>query len=211
VVIGETAEIGDDCTIYQGVTLGGTSLTRGAKRHPTLERGVIVGAGAQVLGGFTVGEYAKVGSNAVLVKPVPPGATAVGNPAHIIEKSTRLQEASSAHLFAAYGVTPNADDPVTKALHGLLERCWRRKPSRSRRWPPPSRTPVLLVRSCPTLINSTQNNSTSWSAERRAGAPGYGMAEICSKAINSTRLRVLAVLAEKNSSRPTTIRCRSTR
>jgi serine O-acetyltransferase len=122
VVIGETAEIGDDCTIYQGVTLGGTSLTRGAKRHPTLERGVIVGAGAQVLGNFTVGEYAKVGSNAVLVRPVPPGATAVGNPAHIIEKSTRLQEASSAHLFSAYGVTPNADDPVTKALHGLLER-----------------------------------------------------------------------------------------
>ncbi|HEY5799853.1 MAG TPA: serine O-acetyltransferase, partial [Burkholderiaceae bacterium] len=67
VVIGETAVIGDDCTIYQGVTLGGTSLTKGAKRHPTLEKGVIVGAGAQVLGNFTVGEYAKVGSNAVLV------------------------------------------------------------------------------------------------------------------------------------------------
>src|SRR5712671_5539839 len=73
VVVGETAEIGDDCTIYQGVTLGGTSLTRGAKRHPTLERGVIVGANSQVLGGFTVGEGARVGSNAVVVKPVPPG------------------------------------------------------------------------------------------------------------------------------------------
>ena len=73
VVIGETAEIGDDCTIYQGVTLGGTSLYRGTKRHPTLGRGVVVGAGAKVLGGFTVGEGAKVGSNAVVVKPVPAG------------------------------------------------------------------------------------------------------------------------------------------
>ncbi|HXZ10165.1 MAG TPA: serine O-acetyltransferase, partial [Paraburkholderia sp.] len=83
VVVGETAEIGDDCTIYQGVTLGGTSLTRGAKRHPTLERGVIVGAGAKVLGGFTIGAEAKIGSNAVVVKPVPAGGTAVGNPARI--------------------------------------------------------------------------------------------------------------------------------
>jgi serine O-acetyltransferase len=81
VVIGETAEVGDDCTIYQGVTLGGTSLSRGAKRHPTLEAGVIVGAGAKVLGGFTVGKLAKIGSNAVVVKPVPAGGTAVGNPA----------------------------------------------------------------------------------------------------------------------------------
>src|SRR4051812_20207371 len=71
VVIGETAEVGDDCTIYQGVTLGGTSLVKGAKRHPTLERGVLIGAGAKVLGGFTVGEGATVGSNAVVVKPVP--------------------------------------------------------------------------------------------------------------------------------------------
>ena len=70
VVIGETAEVGDDCTIYQGVTLGGTSLSKGKKRHPTLERGVIIGAGAKVLGSFTVGEMAKVGSNAVVVKPV---------------------------------------------------------------------------------------------------------------------------------------------
>ena len=84
VVIGETAVVGDDCTIYQGVTLGGTTLVAGTKRHPTLERGVIVGAGAQVLGGFTVGEYAKIGSNAVVVKPVPAGATAVGNPAHLV-------------------------------------------------------------------------------------------------------------------------------
>src|SRR5436309_5764681 len=75
VVIGETAEIGDECTIYQGVTLGGTSLYKGAKRHPTLGRGVVVSAGAKVLGGFTVGEGARVGSNAVVVKEVPAGAT----------------------------------------------------------------------------------------------------------------------------------------
>ncbi|MDB5960002.1 MAG: cysE [Massilia sp.] len=117
VVIGETAVVGDDCTIYQGVTLGGTSLTSGTKRHPTLERGVIVGAGAQVLGSFTVGEYAKVGSNAVVVKPVPAGATAVGNPAHIVRKDI---DSRSAHMFAAYGVTPNGDDPLSKALHGLI-------------------------------------------------------------------------------------------
>jgi serine O-acetyltransferase len=110
VVIGETAEVGDDCTIYQGVTLGGTSLHTGAKRHPTLGRGVIVGAGAKVLGGFTVGEYAKVGSNAVLLKPVPPGATAVGNPAHIVQKEANAVP----NPFAAYGVTPNGDDPLSR-------------------------------------------------------------------------------------------------
>jgi serine O-acetyltransferase len=84
VVIGETAEIGDGCTIYQGVTLGGTSLDKGAKRHPTLGRDVVVGASAKVLGGFNVGDGAKIGSSAVVTKPVPPGATAVGNPARII-------------------------------------------------------------------------------------------------------------------------------
>jgi serine O-acetyltransferase len=118
VVIGETAVVGDDCTIYQGVTLGGTTLVAGTKRHPTLERGVIVGAGAQVLGAFTVGEYAKVGSNAVVVKPVPAGATAVGNPAHIVRKE---EQARSARMFAAYGVTPNGDDPLSKALRNLID------------------------------------------------------------------------------------------
>ena len=117
VVIGETAVVGDDCTIYQGVTLGGTTLVAGTKRHPTLERGVIVGAGAQVLGAFTVGEYAKVGSNAVVVKPVPAGATAVGNPAHIVRKE---EQTRSAQMFAAYGVTPNGDDPLSKALRNLI-------------------------------------------------------------------------------------------
>lgn len=121
VVIGETAEIGDDCTIYQGVTLGGTSLTRGAKRHPTLEAGVIVGAGAQVLGSFTVGAGAKIGSNSVVVKPVPAGATAVGNPAHLVRKDNAVPESAGAQLFAAYGVTQNADDPISKVLHKLVD------------------------------------------------------------------------------------------
>jgi serine O-acetyltransferase len=125
VVIGETAEIGDDCTIYQGVTLGGTSLARGAKRHPTLEPGVIVGAGAQVLGGFTVGEGAKIGSNAVVVKSVPAGATVVGNPARVIVGTGAAGEEGAAHSlkpeFSAYGITPNADDPVSLAIHGLID------------------------------------------------------------------------------------------
>jgi serine O-acetyltransferase len=122
VVIGETAMIGEGCTIYQGVTLGGTSLAKGAKRHPTLGRGVIVGAGAKVLGGFTVGDGAKVGSNAVVTKPVPAGATAVGNPARIVERSA-VQDArgqAAARMFAAYGVVPNGDDPLSQALHGLI-------------------------------------------------------------------------------------------
>ncbi|WP_429279065.1 serine O-acetyltransferase [Paraburkholderia sp. GAS41] len=129
VVVGETAEIGDDCTIYQGVTLGGTSLTRGAKRHPTLERGVIVGAGAKVLGGFTIGAEAKIGSNAVVVKPVPAGGTAVGNPARVIVPAavpaaaarSGAKPAPERAAFCAYGITPNADDPVSLAIHGLID------------------------------------------------------------------------------------------
>ena len=104
VVIGETAEIGDDCTIYQGVTLGGTRLYKGAKRHPTLGKGVVVGAGAQVLGGFTVGDHARIGSNAVVVKPVPAGATAVGNPARIVEHQP---EKGSAADSSSQGVLLN--------------------------------------------------------------------------------------------------------
>jgi serine O-acetyltransferase len=97
VVIGETAEIGDDCTIYQGVTLGGTRLYKGAKRHPTLGQGVVVGAGAQVLGGFVVGDGARIGSNAVVVKPVPAHATAVGNPARIIEAQSTQPHPTQSH------------------------------------------------------------------------------------------------------------------
>jgi serine O-acetyltransferase len=120
VVIGETAEVGDDCTIYQGVTLGGTLLTRGAKRHPTLARGVIVGAGAKVLGGFTIGADAKIGSNAVVVKPVPPGGTAVGNPARIVMPAD-VKRTPERAAFCAYGIAPNAEDPVSLTLRGLID------------------------------------------------------------------------------------------
>ena len=122
VVVGETAEIGDDCTIYQGVTLGGISLTKGAKRHPTLGKGVIVGANSQVLGGFTVGDGARVGANAVVLKPVPPGATAVGNPARVIHAELdAVREAAAAKMgFSAYGIT-QSDDPVARAMSGLID------------------------------------------------------------------------------------------
>ena len=122
VVIGETAEIGDGCTIYQGVTLGGTSLTKGAKRHPTLGRNVVVGAGAKVLGGFTVGDDAAIGSNAVVTKPVPPGATAVGIPARIIqaEDSARREAVAAKMGFSAYGITAS-DDPLSQAMKGLID------------------------------------------------------------------------------------------
>jgi serine O-acetyltransferase len=122
VVIGETAEVGDDCTIYQGVTLGGTSLAKGAKRHPTLGRGVIVGANSQILGGFVVGEDARVGSSAVVLKAVPAGATAVGNPARIIQADAdAAREASAAKMgFSAYGLT-QGDDPVALAMKGLID------------------------------------------------------------------------------------------
>ena len=113
VVIGETAEVGDDCTLYQGVTLGGTSLDHG-KRHPTLGKGVVVGAGAKVLGGFMVGDNARVGSNAVVVREVPAGATVVGIPGKIVgaEQSRKAQ-------FKPYGVD-GMSDPLSPALAGLL-------------------------------------------------------------------------------------------
>jgi serine O-acetyltransferase len=127
VVVGETAVIGDGCTIYQGVTLGGTSLYKGEKRHPTLGKDVVIGAGAKVLGGFTVGDGARVGSNAVVTKPVPAGATAVGNPARIIQAEAVIQnqeaqreETASKMGFSAYGVTQN-DDPVSQAMRGLID------------------------------------------------------------------------------------------
>jgi serine O-acetyltransferase len=116
VVIGETAEVGDGCTIYQGVTLGGTSLYRGEKRHPTLGEGVMVAAGAKVLGGFTVGAGARIGSNAVVVKEVPAGATVVGIPGRIVESKDALQAAR----FAAYAVVQDQDDPHAKAIQSLV-------------------------------------------------------------------------------------------
>src|SRR6478735_3400072 len=118
VVMGETAEIGDDCTIYQGVTLGGTSLYRGTKRHPTLGKGVVVSAGAKVLGGFTVGDGARVGANAVVLKEVPAGATVVGVPGRLVEQS--VAEKEKAH-FAAYGVAPNQEDAYLKTLQSLVD------------------------------------------------------------------------------------------
>ena len=122
VVVGETAVIGDGCTIYQGVTLGGTSLYKGAKRHPTLGKDVVVSAGAKVLGGFEVGDGAKIGSNAVVIKPVPAGATAVGIPARIIpsKKGESADVTEAAPKFTAYGITQE-DDPVSQALRGLIE------------------------------------------------------------------------------------------
>jgi serine O-acetyltransferase len=113
VVIGETAEIGDDCTIYQGVTLGGTSLVKGQKRHPTLGVGVVVGAGAKVLGPFTVGAHAKIGSNAVVVAPVPESATVVGIPARLVDesKADSLSRQRVGDAFAAYGLIKDAQDP----------------------------------------------------------------------------------------------------
>lgn len=121
-VVGETAEIGDGCTIYQGVTLGGTSLYKGAKRHPTLGRDVVVSAGAKVLGGFEVGDGAKIGSNAVVIKPVPPGATAVGIPARIIpsKEGVSADVTGTEPKFTAYGITHD-DDPVSQALRGLVD------------------------------------------------------------------------------------------
>ena len=122
VVVGETAEIGDGCTIYQGVTLGGTSLYKGTKRHPTLGKNVVVSAGAKVLGGFEVGDNAKIGSNAVVIKPVPTGATAVGIPARIIPSKTgESADVSDAHpKFNAYGITQD-DDPLSQAMRGLID------------------------------------------------------------------------------------------
>ncbi|WP_370690128.1 serine O-acetyltransferase [Fluviicoccus sp.] len=128
VVIGETAEIGDDVTLYHGVTLGGTSWSKG-KRHPTLEDGVVVGAGAKVLGPFIVGKGAKIGSNAVVTKPIPAEATAVGNPARIIIKQQLVlgeEEEARRHFaakigFQAYAATPDLPDPVVEALRVLLD------------------------------------------------------------------------------------------
>ena len=116
VVIGETAEIGDDVTLYHGVTLGGTTWNKG-KRHPTLQNGVVVGAGAKILGPIVVGAGAKVGSNAVVVKDVPPGATVVGIPGRIVEEQRAAQEAR----FAAYAVVLEQDDPYAKAIQTLVE------------------------------------------------------------------------------------------
>ena len=129
VVIGETAEVGDDCTIYHGVTLGGTSLTKGSKRHPTLEEGVVVGAGAKVLGSFTVGAGAQIGSNAVVVKPVPAGAVVVGVPGRATCPKTAkkpgceektAEEKPRESEFHAYGVSAGDRDPYAVSILELV-------------------------------------------------------------------------------------------
>jgi serine O-acetyltransferase len=126
VVIGETAEIGDDVTLYQGVTLGGTSPSvdsdsqRNTKRHPTLGDNVIVGSGAQILGPFKVGHCARIGANAVVTKEVPEGATIVGIPGRAVQTNRTVD--SEPAPFVAYGTpTGNIPDPVARALEGLLD------------------------------------------------------------------------------------------
>lgn len=130
VVIGETAEVGDDCTLYQGVTLGGTSW-EGGKRHPTLGDNVVVGAGAKVLGPISVGEGARIGSNAVVVKDVPDNATMVGIPARVArlgsepsslsETDQRRAETARRIGFDAYGATHDMPDPVANAINSILD------------------------------------------------------------------------------------------
>lgn len=123
VVIGETTEIGDNCTIYQGVTLGGTSWEK-EKRHPTLGNDVVVGAGAKVLGPFTVGDGARIGSNAVVTREVPAGVTIVGVPGREVQKRavSEAQQAMAEKIgFDAYGVSRDASDPVAHAINAMLE------------------------------------------------------------------------------------------
>lgn len=125
VVIGETAEIGDDCTLYHGVTLGGTSWEKG-KRHPTLGNGVVIGAGAKVLGPLIVGDNARIGSNAVVVRDVAPETTIVGVPGRVVQAAVtdkfRQREETARKLgFEAYGQVRNMSDPVTQALDSLLD------------------------------------------------------------------------------------------
>ena len=116
VVIGETAIIGDDCTIYHGVTLGGTSWKKGM-RHPTLEDKVVIGAGAKILGPVTIGSNAKIGSNAVVVKDIPKNATAVGIPARLVDE--HVQKTNS---FSPYAVSKDEDDPMVHSVQELFKK-----------------------------------------------------------------------------------------
>lgn len=169
VVIGETAEIHDGVTIYQGVTLGGTALHKGCKRHPTIGAGAIIGAGAQVLGGFTVGAGAKVGSNAVVTKPVPDGATAVGNPARIIlpKGEQHMQQASPQAGFSAYGVTLS-DDPVSQAIKGLIDTASQHEASVELLRQEVKRLTALLQPQAPTKEAGHGAHSTLNSANKQA-------------------------------------------
>jgi len=121
-VIGETAEIGNDCTLYNGVTLGGTRPSAeqiGQKRHPTLGNDVIVGSGARVLGPIRIGDCARIGAGAVVLREVPDGATMVGNPARQVSRRGTSDEARPA--FEPYGVSGDIPDPIARALNALLD------------------------------------------------------------------------------------------
>lgn len=124
VVIGETAVIGDGCTLYHSVTLGGTSWNKG-KRHPTLGNGVVIGAGAKVLGPIEIGDGARIGSNSVVLKNVPPGATVVGIPAHVVTRrnadQARRQEFAARIGFDFYGTVQDMPDPVERAIQKMLD------------------------------------------------------------------------------------------
>ncbi len=126
IVIGETAEIGDDVSIYHGVTLGGTTWKKG-KRHPTLENNVVIGAGAKILGPITIGEGSRVGCNAVVVKDTPPGATVVGVPGHVIvkrndeDKSAQREAMAKKIGFTAYAESKDMPDPIQNALESVLD------------------------------------------------------------------------------------------
>jgi serine O-acetyltransferase len=122
IVVGETADISDDCTLYHGVTLGGTSWNKG-KRHPTLGKGVVIGAGAKVLGPIFVGDGAKIGSNAVVVRDVPAGSTAIGIPARIlVDDDAALRERHAARMgFSAYAIAADMNDPMVQAVHRLID------------------------------------------------------------------------------------------
>ena len=184
VVIGETAEIGDDCTLYHGVTLGGTSWEKG-KRHPTLGDNVIIGAGAKVLGPITVGEGARVGSNAVVVKDVPPGATVVGVPGHIVqpprgEADRRRKEFAKRIGFDAYGGSTDMPDPVARAVNCLLDhihamdRKMARMQAELKRLggrPDTGPLPELDIYEIDSVEHTAKNKENSKENERKEGIP----------------------------------------
>ena len=181
IVIGEMAGSARGCTIYQGVTLGGTSLVKGAKRHPTLGPGVIVGANACVLGGFTVGAGARIGSaGAVVTKPVPAGATAVGNPARIIEaQSDQAREEAAARMgFSACGIT-QGDDPVAMAMRGLIDSAASQDHQIAMLWQAPNCPPSSASRwatVCPSMPSATKpstRRASASSSSKRLGQVGW--------------------------------------
>jgi serine O-acetyltransferase len=126
IVIGETSEIGDDVSIYHGVTLGGTTWEKG-KRHPTLKNNVVVGAGAKILGPITIGEGARIGCNAVVVKDIPPNSTVVGVPGHVVVKKSITENDANREAMAkkigfdAYAERKDMPDPIQNALDSVLD------------------------------------------------------------------------------------------